>query len=518
MTEEIRRSRLTEIAMLALLIALGAMLFATNRWITIIDDEATIITTATQPVQETLHAFSSGEGLHEHPPLYDLILHFWLQITGERFVTLRLPAILFYLFGLALLSRCAEEIGGLRSAWAVLWMGALWPFGFHYGRLAAWYSFCFLLVGWLTLVYLRLLRRPSVRRLCGFLLSAAALIYTNYFGWAFLACLAADYVIRKRQEWLRAMAVIASCGLVLAIAYIPLWRAFLLEVRNGTNFAQPITTKILLGGFHLYNAFVSESAAPWFLWLGIPAGICVAICLATALKHAPSDARKFLVYSLVLMVAMALLGIISAKRMLPVAAWILLPVALGVNAAPRGRPRRIFVGALLGVAAIGWFGIFSRQYYSAPRFIEPWERVASEAGNRLLSPSVGGYVVGNNPSFFFYLSYALPALHRSDGTREWQPVRIQGVFDAEEWNELKLSKQGLPIYFVRGAPGPLREGPAWDAETQLDSQCHLDSEKQILRDSASSLKARFFPELGDLPWRVRVLEYTCPGVRLRNLL
>jgi Dolichyl-phosphate-mannose-protein mannosyltransferase len=509
MAEDNRRSRWTEIALLG---ALGVMLVATNRWITFIDDETSIITTAAQPLRATLHAFWIGEGLHEHPPLYDVLLHFWLSITRDAWGALRLPAIACYLLGLWLLARAAEEIGGRRGAWAVLWIGALWPFGFHYGRLAAWYSFCFLMVAWLTLAYLRLLRQPNSWLWCGFLMSAAALIYTNYFGWAFLGCLAADYIVRKRGARLRALGVAGACTLFLAIAYLPLWRPFLNELRNGTSFAQPFTTKCLLGGFHLYNAFVSESAAPWVLWLGIPAVICVAACLALVLIHAPPEARKFLLYALVLIAAMAALSIISAKRMLPVTAWLLLPVSVAAGAMTRGGrggARLALIGSLAGIAAIGWFGIFSREYYSAPRFIEPWGQVAAEAAARAES---GSFIVGNNPSFFFYLSYALPAqpqaMGESDVTHVWQPSNSYGVFDAGDWIDARFSHRGH-VYFVRGAPGPLRAGPAWDAEQWLDRRCRLESEKQMLRDPASSLKAGFFPELGDLPWRVRIREYTC---------
>ncbi len=506
MTEDIQHSRWTEILLLA---ALGLMLVATNRWITFIDDETTIITTATQPLRTTLQAYWAGNGLHEHPPLYDVLLHFWLFITRDAWSALRLPAIAFYLIGMWLLARAAEEIGGRRGARALLWMGALWPFGFHFGRLAAWYSFCFLMVAWLTLAYLRLLRQASLWRWCGFLMSAAALIYTNYFGWAFLGCLAADTIMRKRGARLHAMGAIGACTLVLSIGYLPLWRPFLYELKNGLSFAQPFTTKILIGGFHLYNAFVSESAAPWFLWLGIPAGICVATCLVLMMKHAPFEARKFLLYALLLTAAMAALGIINAKRMLPVTAWLLLPAGAAASAIPRGRPRMIFAGALAGIAAIGWFGIFSREYYSAPRFIEPWGQVAAEAADRAETGTLSSTtIISNNPSFFFYLSYALPTSERSDGTREWQPSNVAGVFSAGDWigNGRPLREH---VYFVRGAPGPLRAGPAWDAEQWLDGQCQIESEKQLLRDPASSLKTRFFPWLGELPWRVRIREYTC---------
>ena len=481
------------------------MLVATNRWVTFIDDETQIITTAALPLHTTLNAYWAGEGLHEHPPLYDVLLHYWLLITRDAWGALRLPAIACYVLGLWLLARATEEIGEGRGAWGALWIGALWPFGYHYGRLAGWYSFCFMLVAWLTLAYLRLLRHPSLWRWCGFLMGAAALIYANYLGWAFLACFAADYVVRKRGARLRAAGVAGAGALFLAIAYWPLWWALLYELRDGTDFVRPITTKILLGGFNTYNAFVSESAAPWFLWLGIPAGICVAACLALVLKHAPPDARRFLLFALLLIAAMAALGIISAKRMLPVAAWLLFPIGVAAGAIPRGRPRMLLIGALAGIAAIGWFGIFSRSYYSASRFIEPWGEVAAEAASRAES---GSLIVGNNPSFFFYLSYALPALHGSDGTRNWQPFNASGVFNTGNWIENGRPLRGH-IYSVRGAPGPMREGPARDAEQWLDGRCRLESERRILRDPASSLKARIFPELGELPWRVGIREYSC---------
>jgi hypothetical protein len=488
-----------------LLAALGTMLVATNRRVTIIDDEAQIITAASQPLQATLHAYSIGQNPHEHPPLYDVLLHFWLLITRDAWGALRLPAIAAYLLGLWFLARAAEEIAERRGGWAVLWIAALWPFGYHYGRLAAWYSFCFMLVAALTLAYVRLSRNATVWRWCGFLVSAVALVYANYFGWAFLGCVAADHVVRERGARFRAAGVAGVVALSLTMAYWPLWRPFLDELRDGTDFARPITTKILLGGFHTYNAFVSESAAPWFLWLGIPAAIFVAACLVLVLKHAPADARRFLLLALLLIAVMAALGIISAKRMLPVAAWLLLPTGVAAATIPPGRPRMLLLGALAGIAVIGWFGIFSRSYYSASRFIEPWSEVAAEAASRAES---GSLVVGNHPSFFFYLSYALPVSLGSEGTRTWQPSSASGVFDAGDWIEEGRPLRGH-LYLVRGAPGPLREGPTWDAEQWLDGRCRLESQKRMLRDPASSLKARLVPELGDLPWRVEIREYSC---------
>lgn len=494
---------------LLLLSGLGALLFASNPYVTFIDDEAAIVTAAAAPLRQTLHAFWIGEGVHEHPPLYDILLHFWLRITGGAFSALRLPSIGCYLLGLWLLSRAAEKMGGPRSARAVLWLGALWPFGYHYGRLAAWYSFCFLIVAALTLAYLRLVQEPYLGRWCITLFLAAALVYTNYFGWAFLICLAFDFVWREREAKRRVIAPLFLSALILGLTYLPLWRAFLNELRTGPSFVHSPAATVFLGGFHLYNVFVSESVAPWVLALGVPACLCIAVCLVVALKCCPPQARRFLLYALVLCAAMTALGIISSKRLLPVAAWILLPVGVAWSILPRGRDRALLSTALVAIFLLGWFGIFSRQYYSAPRFIEPWGRVAADAAGRSRS---GALVIGNNPSFFFYLRYAL---RRPGGSELPQAWSAADVFSPGDWME-KGEPLRREVFFVRGAPGPLNAGDPWNAEQWLDARCHLISEQALLPDPAAHLKAKYLPELGELPWRILTRDYSCAAA-IENL-
>jgi uncharacterized membrane protein len=132
-------------------LALGVALMATNHWFTEVDDECAIIDLAAPPVSRTLAAYLHGTGLHEHPPLYDIVLHGWLRLTGGNIHLLRLPSICFYLLGAWILGEVAKRLGGARSQFWALAIVALWPFGFHFGRLTTWYSFCFLLVSVLTL-------------------------------------------------------------------------------------------------------------------------------------------------------------------------------------------------------------------------------------------------------------------------------------------------------------------------------------------------------------------------------
>ncbi len=111
------------------------------------------LTIAGKPVYETAQLFLRGAGEHEHPPLYDIILHGWLHLTAGNEHLLRIPAILFYALGAWTIASVARRLGGLQSQLWVLILITIWPFGFHFGRLATWYSFCFLLVSLVTLSY-----------------------------------------------------------------------------------------------------------------------------------------------------------------------------------------------------------------------------------------------------------------------------------------------------------------------------------------------------------------------------
>jgi hypothetical protein len=387
-------------------------------------------------------------------------------------------------------------------------IGALWPFGFHYGRIAAWYSFCFLIVAALTLLYLRLMKQPSAARWLALVLLAVALVYTNYFGWAFLACLAVDALIRRRQDALRTASFVFLSGLFLAFAYLPLWRSFADEISQNLGLARSLTADLLIGGFHFYSVFVSESVAPWFWALSIPALFCIMVVLLATFFHAPWPARRFLIYSLVSIAVMVVSGIITTKRLLPEAAWLLLPIAVAASGLPRGTLRTVFFAALGGILLIGWFGIASRRYYSAPRFIEPWPQVSAQAAARSRANAL---VIGNHPSFFFYLAYSLHSAGRPGSGEILQdfgsPVPHAPVFHADDWLD-QGEPLGQEVFLVRGAPGPLDQGPAWDAQTWLDTHCSLLSAQQLLPDPEYAVKARFIPE-GALPWRIQTRDYSC---------
>src|ERR1700686_2955705 len=96
------------------LLMLGSALFYSNRWLTLTEDETSTLSAAAQNVT-TIPAAPRPAAGNVRPPLYELLLHLWLRITGGAFDWLRAPAIICFVLGLWLLSRVARHLGGEES-------------------------------------------------------------------------------------------------------------------------------------------------------------------------------------------------------------------------------------------------------------------------------------------------------------------------------------------------------------------------------------------------------------------
>jgi len=488
-------------------------MIGTNRWYSAVDDEVTIIDRAAAPLSKTVHLFLSGVGQHEHPPLYDILLHIWLSVTGGNIHLVRLPATIFYLAGIWLVMRAAREMGGKRAEIATLVLCVLSPYGFHFGRLAAWYSFTFMLVALVTILYLKYLSQRTTANWALLCICSVALVYSNYFAWVLLALLALDFVVVNRQRGFRALLPILGMGAVVLAAFLPILFAFFREIRVGVHPYRSALTLLLNAVYVLYCMFVSESVAPWFWPLGVPATIAVAVAVILTFRWAPPAGKRFAAYCFAALAAMSIIGVLETKRVMLIAPWLVLPVALALGAVEGRMARRSFAWALVVIFAIGWYGICDRNVYSAPHWVEPWDDVAHQAADAVRG---GGIVIGNNSSFFFYLTYLLPPDSPSTtaGYAGLLPDSVQrrGVYSAEQWIE-----SGTPATYPMAQNMMLVKGlhygtPSTDtdeAQQFLDLNCRITADRLLVRDIGAQLKLRFGPVDNQQPWRVEVRSYAC---------
>ena len=501
------------------LVLLAIGLISSNRSVTFINDESTIVGAAADPLRTLVSGFFSGAGHLDHPPLYDILLHLWMRGTGGNFDYLRIPSVLFFIAALLLLGRASRFLTGSKTGGsAVIWLGALWPFSFHFARLASWYSFSFFLVAGLTLAYFKYLEAPDAARWTVLLLFSVCLVWTNYFGLAIIACLAIDQLLRWRakEPALTPNALLGTAALV-CVSFIPLMIAFRAEISRAANFHQGGVAILANAAFNIFSLFVSESVAPWYWWLSVPAGLAVLLCILLVAWWIPPGARRYLIYAALLIVLMALLGILQTNYLFPISAWVLLPVGVSIEAA---KPRWATYGlaaALLVIGLAGWYGVYSRRYYSAPRFIEPWQEVASEASAKI---NGGATVIADHPSFLLYLTYFLHA-PRQDGAWVFEgllpdAVKYPQVFSPAAWLAAGHPTSGKML-LIRGDGDVAGNQPMDDAARQLDGTCGSISSRLRMRDEGYRWKERFLPQLHTPQWRIEIREYDCNSTNSKQI-
>ena len=491
------------------LVLLGALLVATNHLFTIQEDEVLIVRGALGPLKDMLGKYLFGNGMHTHPPLSEIFLHAWLVWTGGSLAWLRLMNIGFFLAGIWVLARAADRIGGPKAGPTLVWAALLWPFGFHSGWLFGWFTFAFFVVAVLTYLYLQFLEKLDFRSWLWVFLAAVALLWTNYYGWVFIACLAFDFLLRHGRLTREFAFRYFGTLVLLVILFSPLIPALLFAIasRSADN-TRSLPVLIAYGVWNVYAMIASESIAPWHFALSLPVGLAIACSLIMTLLFAPDKARRLLIGFVVLVAGLTINGQIGTKRDLLIVPWLFLPLTVAL-ATLNGRRKQLMMGAVALAFGLGWFGIFVRSYYGTLRFFDPWQEVSRNVAEELRQ---GAGVVAYHPIFFFHLTYDLGLTQH--GTEERLDGMLPGavtdprVFSADQFIESGFPTRPEMIY-VKAAGFIERQERAEAAEKWLETHCRNLDTRGYLPDPYSELKLRYGEDKGHLPYRIQVRRYGC---------
>jgi mannosyltransferase len=118
----------------------------------------------------------------ETPPLYYLVLHWWIRLFGISEFSVRFPSVIFgclsvfmiYKLGSQLFDRNTGTLSSLLLAFSV--------FHIHYSQEARTYSLSVLLTLLSMYFFIRLLKEVSLRNLMGYILSSILLMYSHVYG------------------------------------------------------------------------------------------------------------------------------------------------------------------------------------------------------------------------------------------------------------------------------------------------------------------------------------------------
>ncbi len=239
---ERKKGRFSDYLILCLLFILNFFLksyFLTSRDIAL--DEPFSIFTAQKDIPTIISILITGN----NPPLYEIILHFWIKIFGLDPFWIRLPSVLF-----SALTAGVLYLAGKKFFNTITGLGAGLIFSFstmhvYFSHEARVYPLFCLLTALSLYYFLSLAADPSKKKYA-FLLFAAnlLLVYSHYFGlFVVFAELVSLLVIKEKRMMSRKIGVLAGA---LALLYLPLILVFkhrVEESAHGTWVAAPKVTE-----------------------------------------------------------------------------------------------------------------------------------------------------------------------------------------------------------------------------------------------------------------------------------
>jgi mannosyltransferase len=210
-------------------------------------DEAQSVNIARLPLGE-LHRALRRDGA---PPLYYVLLHYWMQVVGTSDAQIRALSGLFGVLALPLMWWIVRRGFGKIESWAALGILAASPFAVYYAVEARMYSLLILLATAAIGAAMALMAKATLPRAALVALIATALVYTHYWSWYLLVvagCWWAWVVVRGTTQRRRSALYGLGALAVAAVAFVPWVPTFMYQrAHTGTPWASAPTLASVFG-------------------------------------------------------------------------------------------------------------------------------------------------------------------------------------------------------------------------------------------------------------------------------
>jgi hypothetical protein len=263
-------------------------------------DEALTVDISKLPLSQIPHALRRDGA----PPLFYVLLHYWMLIFGTSNLAARSLSGVVGLVNLPLAFIAGEKIGsrswrpsfevtdedrarGRTTAWVVMLLLATSPFAIYYDTESRMYALVILLVTTGLLSFVSLLGRPRLAAAAGVAVSAALLLYAQYWAIYLLAVVGAGLVwfaFWGPAGYRRACRYAVGALVVAAVCFVPWLPTFWFQLHHtGTPWATPADWTALVFTF---TQFAGGNSTP-----GRALGLVLFFLVVLALFGAPVGRR-----------------------------------------------------------------------------------------------------------------------------------------------------------------------------------------------------------------------------------
>lgn len=352
------------------IVALGVVLRFVQRsplWL----DEALSVNIAKLSVPDLLQALRHDG----HPPLYYLILHYWMKVFGQGDEAVRALSGIISVATLPLAWLAGKRLAGRSGGRWALVVVALSPYCIRYGTETRMYALVMLLVlvGYLLLT--DALDRPTWGRLAGIALVTGLLLLSHYWSFYLLGAVGLLLVARlwRRPDERGTTARLLGAMAVGSLLFVPWLGGFLYQSANtGTPWGQPFRPTAIvevtvrdLGGGEVTEAGLYGSALLIMLLVALFAVRTARREITLDVRTAPVLRRELGVTLLVITLG-AVAGYLTnatyqSRYAAVIVPLVLLAAAVGFTRIPH--PARLVVGIIfvgLSLAGIVWVNYYQR--------------------------------------------------------------------------------------------------------------------------------------------------------------
>jgi len=173
-----------------------------------------------------------------HPPLFYILLKYWMRLFGTSEIIVRLPSVIFSLLAIIVIYIIGKKLYDKKTAFVSSILLATSPLYIYYSQEARMYMLASLLTALSVLFFVLLLEQDKIKYWVGFILSTAVLLYTDYLPYLMLPTYALYlFIVRKKTKGVTLKSFIPALILITAFC-IPLFiYIFPKQIHGGLNIA-----------------------------------------------------------------------------------------------------------------------------------------------------------------------------------------------------------------------------------------------------------------------------------------
>ena len=207
-------------------------------------DEAISVNISRLPLSQIPTALSHDGS----PPLYYLMLHYWMELFGQGNFAVRAMSGVTSVASLPVFWMAGRRLGGRKVAWVTFFLALTSPFAINYATSARMYSLMILLslLGYLAIS--RAFESPTAGRLVAVGAVTAALLYTHYWG-LYLVLVVGTWVAWRIRTTGRGWPVLRAM-VIGCVIWLPWSPIFVFQtLHTGTPWTTPASAGDLLAVF-----------------------------------------------------------------------------------------------------------------------------------------------------------------------------------------------------------------------------------------------------------------------------